>query len=214
MIDNFIKFNSLPNIKSTLVQILDELKYMSVNTLTSEEATTQKGVIRTNCLDSLDRTNMFQTRLAWLVCSKIMEKEGNTCLLNEIMPLFNNMWADNADLISRIYSGTISISSNITRFGKQNLKDKISNGLISMKRFIKNNISDDYKEHCIRLLLGYNEESKQEIGQYTKAVHYDKETSNIKIMVTTWNLSGETVPNSKDLHSWLIQDKYLPYNHH
>jgi hypothetical protein len=211
MIDNFIKFNSLPNIKSTLYKILDELEYLSINTNTSEEITNQKGVIRTNCLDSLDRTNLFQTRIAWLVCSKIMEKEGDANMLNEIMPLFNNMWADNADLISRIYSGTISISSNITRFGKQNFKDKISNGLISMKRFIKNNISDDYKEHCIRLLLGYTEERSEEISPYAKVAHYEKEASNINIMVTTWNLGGAPLPTSKALHTWLIQDKCYPY---
>ena len=36
----------------------------------------QKGVIRTNCLDSLDRTNLIQSKIAYHILGEMLEKVG------------------------------------------------------------------------------------------------------------------------------------------
>lgn len=84
----------------------------------------QKGVMRTNCLDCLDRTNVVQTKIAFRVVEVILDrlKEANrrggarsqvdsqhlqmmgfTEATNDgfVFELLKNMWADNGDVISK-----------------------------------------------------------------------------------------------------------------
>ena len=111
----------------------------------------QKGVIRTNCLDCLDRTNVFQTKV--LLCM-IEDKLGSDVLQDRALALLNNMWGLLGDCISKIYAGTASVLTSVTLKGKENVLDTIHHGITTMKRFIKQNLSDDFKQECISVLQG------------------------------------------------------------
>lgn len=68
----------------------------------------QQGVLRTNCKDSLDRTNLVQSKIALKVFWKQLDslssfKEKSNPHLEEIL---TNVWADNGDAISIQYAGT------------------------------------------------------------------------------------------------------------
>ena len=67
----------------------------------------QSGVVRTNCLDCLDRTNVFQSK----VCLRVFEELLKQQFLADktLSTIFTNMWAMCGDFISKIYAGTHSV---------------------------------------------------------------------------------------------------------
>jgi uncharacterized protein YaaN involved in tellurite resistance len=62
------------------------------------------------------------------------------------------MWALGGDVISKIYAGTQSVLTQVTLKGKENLFDKINHGMTSLRRFLKQNLSDDFKQECIMVI--------------------------------------------------------------
>ena len=50
---------------ASIREILTIMSYFAFDVETNTMVSYQKGVFRTNCLDCLDRTNVFQSRLAW-----------------------------------------------------------------------------------------------------------------------------------------------------
>jgi hypothetical protein len=93
---------------------------------------TQRGVIRTNCIDCLDRTNVVQTLYAQMM---LPEQAGAVLGMSdddEIKPLrivpislttdpafeqaFKIVWANNGDALSKQYAMTGALKSDFTRF--------------------------------------------------------------------------------------------------
>lgn len=95
----------------------------------STEKMTQQGIVRTNCIDCLDRTNVVQSELARAVLEQWLQKTGMLAAgatIKDAMPQLNaqymNMWADHADAISIMYSGTPALKTDFTRTGKRTLQ--------------------------------------------------------------------------------------------
>lgn len=65
----------------------------------------QSGVLRTNCMDCLDRTNVVQSACAQRALEKQLNQEGIEVdfLTDTTTQWFNTLWADNGDAISRQY---------------------------------------------------------------------------------------------------------------
>jgi phosphatidylinositol-bisphosphatase len=94
-------------IQNNQYSIGQELESQSIFTYIDETTTSlQKGVFRINCIDCLDRTNNVQLTLGMVVLTMQMAslKRGNHVerLLNHL----RDMWINNGDNISRIYTGT------------------------------------------------------------------------------------------------------------
>ncbi|XP_039287841.1 phosphatidylinositol-3-phosphatase SAC1 [Nilaparvata lugens] len=139
---------------------IEEFSLKRDGTLVSQQYT----VIRTNCIDCLDRTNVVQYMLA------------NTCLLaalkkhtmlrpGEEAPYFfedalKNMWADNADMLSTQYSGTGALKTDFTRTGKRTRQGMIKDGI--------NSITLMWLVDAIDLFLGQYKVSSDE-GVLTKS---------------------------------------------
>jgi hypothetical protein len=64
------------------------------------------------------------------------------------------MWSISGDFISKIYAGTHSVLAVLASNGKQTMFDRINHGVTSVKRFIKQNLSDEFKQECILILSG------------------------------------------------------------
>ena len=185
------------------------MAFFSIDTEKNQDLSYQKGAIRANCLDSLDRTNLFQSRVAWHVFTLILKREGLSNQIEDLMSDFNNMWADNADSISYIYSGTQSLNSNVTRFGKQGIAGKITSGFNSVKRFFKSNLGDDFKEQCSKAILGSTIFAPPVLSPNSKV---DSSLSELNILVASWNIGGLPHPSSKEFMSWLRPTKdFIPY---
>ncbi|XP_077298589.1 synaptojanin [Arctopsyche grandis] len=106
----------------------------------------QKGTIRTNCLDCLDRTNCVQLFIGLeilneqLTLLEIGDKKQNVSRFEEV---FRQMWVNNGNEISKIYAGTGAIQGG----------SKIIDGARSAARTIQNNLLDNSKQEAIDILL-------------------------------------------------------------
>lgn len=135
--------------------------------------TTQSGVIRTNCIDCLDRTNVVQSMLARRSLQQVLEKlnivrVGQTIeSVTAFDSLFKNVWADNADLISVQYSGTGALKTDFTRTGKRTIQGLFQDGINSLTRYFKNNFSDGYRQ--VSSSRFWFEDLKQLLGLTNKA---------------------------------------------
>lgn len=111
----------------------------------------QKGIIRTNCIDCLDRTNLTQSWIARKVLYEQMKVENrastkHTFLLKEDDFVFRSIWSTHGDLISRQYSGTGALKSDFTRTGKRTIVGLYNDGMNSIHRYFLNNFYDARKQ--------------------------------------------------------------------
>jgi SacI homology domain len=89
----------------------------------------QTGILRTNCMDCLDRTNVAQSAFAQFILQEDLEDEGFEIDLfhDESTQWFNTLWADNGDAISREYASTAALKGDFTRTRKRNYRGAVSN---------------------------------------------------------------------------------------
>ena len=121
----------------------------------------QTGIIRTNCMDCLDRTNVVQSVLArrallqQLKDFNILPEEASHEDFGEVLVgIFRNVWADNADAISTQYSGTGALKTDFTRTGKRTALGSIQDGINSVLRYYFGNFSDGNRQDSLDLLFG------------------------------------------------------------
>lgn len=125
-------------------------------------STQQSGVFRTNCIDTLDRTNVVQGLLArkaledMLRRQQVLSSEGDTLAsaFPQVEVAFRVMWADHGDEISRQYAGTGAMKSAFTRTGKRDLAGLMDDGVKSLTRYFLNNFRDGEKQDALDLVTG------------------------------------------------------------
>ena len=203
---------------------LNIFQFFSEDLNTHEILKHQKGTTRTNCLDCLDRTNVIQTRISWLVLQKmlyylnlnvqdIFNKEEKFFYLtnNKFKENFKDIWAENGDQISIQYAGTASTITTVTKTGGHNLMGIIQHGIATVSRIYQGSFEDYFKQECIDTFLQknlnndfinpviYNElsEKKEEFTQYM----------NFFVFVGNYNLSGKELENDIDIINWLSSYK-------
>lgn len=121
---------------------------------------TQTSVVRTNCMDCLDRTNVVQSMLGrWAVTRQLMDagvlRPGeNANDDREFEDLFRNIWADNADVVSKSYSGTGALKTDFTRTGKRTRAGALQDLSNSITRYIRNNFMDGPRQDGFDVFLG------------------------------------------------------------
>ena len=199
---------------------LNIFQFFSEDLNTHEILKHQKGTTRTNCLDCLDRTNVIQTRISWLVLQKmlyylnlnvqdIFNKEEKFFYLtnNKFKENFKDIWAENGDEISIQYAGTASTITTVTKTGGHNLMGIIQHGIATVSRIYQGSFEDYFKQECIDTFLQknladdfvnpviYNELRKKK-EEFTKYM-------NFFIFVGNWNLSGKELKDDIDIINWL-----------
>lgn len=117
---------------------------------------TQKGIIRTNCMDCLDRTNVAESAVGQYVLQRDLESEGYhiDLLHDEATQWFNSLWADNGDAISRQYAGTAALKGDFTRTRKRNYRGALNDLGLTLNRYYNNMVNDFFSQAVIDLLLG------------------------------------------------------------
>lgn len=134
--------------------------YFALDTTEEPRLQLQKSVVRTNCMDCLDRTNVVQGTLARWILNRQLRSIGilgATELVEDhaaFMYLYRNMWADHADVISKAYSGTGALKTDFTRTGKRTFEGMLQDGLNSASRYIKNNFFDGSRQDALDLFTG------------------------------------------------------------
>ncbi|EGR30494.1 hypothetical protein IMG5_130860, partial [Ichthyophthirius multifiliis] len=158
---------------------IKELHEMSVNfgffaedIQTGETIQEQNGVVRTNCLDCLDRTNVFQNKIGLDMLDVqlqqldiILKEEFNEEPLDHLdnnniktnhpfMVKFKCAWADCGDNISKHYTGTGSTHTDVTKKGKRDFEGMLQHGQKTISRFYLQNFEDTIKQETIDIVLG------------------------------------------------------------
>ena len=120
----------------------------------------QSSVVRTNCMDCLDRTNVVQSMLGrWALTNQLIDagvlRHGETANDDrEFEDLFRNIWADNADVVSKSYSGTGALKTDFTRTGKRTRAGALQDLNNSITRYVRNNFMDGPRQDGFDVFLG------------------------------------------------------------
>ena len=138
----------------------------------------QKGIFRTNCIDSLDRSNVVQSVIGRYFLLIILSEAG----FSKVRPTeddifrkfqgsfestFKLLWADHGDGLSLAYSGTGALKSDFVRTGKRTFMGNLKDGYLSSYRFYLNNFRDGYNQDCHDYFLGGLNPRKQEFKQHS-----------------------------------------------
>lgn len=116
----------------------------------------QTGIIRTNCMDCLDRTGVAQCAFGQVSLEQALKGEGYTIdLLGDASTQwFNTLWADNGDAISKQYSSTAALKGDYTRTRKRNYRGALNDFGLTISRYYNNIVNDFFSQACIDYLLG------------------------------------------------------------
>uniref|UniRef100_A0A5K3EUS1 phosphoinositide 5-phosphatase n=1 Tax=Mesocestoides corti TaxID=53468 RepID=A0A5K3EUS1_MESCO len=189
----------------------------------------QTGVVRTNCVDCLDRTNALQTMISiMLLRAQFLNaldllSGTNQYTDRHAQEILQSLWIENGDNVSRIYTGTGALGGDRSRF---------KNVQRSATRTIKNNFFDGAKQEAMVALVntcslvGWQ---RLVAGQFLpRRLHFLPQSvlqsildrnadftrrERLKIFVGTWNVNGGRNTRSlahmdNDLSDWLFQGQH------
>lgn len=121
---------------------------------------TQKSVVRTNCMDCLDRTNVIQSMLGRVALDRQLAdlqllRRGESASDDPgFAHHFRNVWADNADTVSKSYSGTGALKTDFTRTGTRTRAGALQDLSNSITRYIRNNFRDGPRQDGFDVFSG------------------------------------------------------------
>jgi phosphatidylinositol-bisphosphatase len=102
--EQFVRNMLLENVQYPIGQAL---KQQTVFTYIDDTTfSLQQGIFRINCIDCLDRTNNVQLTIGLVVLSMQLESLKKRNYSNNLLEQLREMWINNGDHISRIYTGT------------------------------------------------------------------------------------------------------------
>jgi hypothetical protein len=97
----------------------------------------QGGIVRTNCMDCLDRTNVCQSSFAWHMLEVQLKDDGfdMSAQVDQETTWFNTLWADNGDAVSTQYASTAAMKGDYTRTKKRDYRGALNDLGLSLARF-------------------------------------------------------------------------------
>nr|VWP01399.1 1,3-beta-glucanosyltransferase (EC [Ganoderma boninense] len=135
-------------------------RYFHLASNKPEPVKLQTGVIRSNCMDNLDRTNVAQSAIAkWMLERqlkelRVIQENDSVDNYDELTRDFREMWTDHANFISIAYSGTGALKTDFTRTGKRTRQGLLEDGWNSAVRYLKNNFFDGARQDAFDLMTG------------------------------------------------------------
>ncbi|GAB4847619.1 GTPase activating protein (GAP) for Rho1p [Ancistrocladus abbreviatus] len=155
-----IHFERLSILYDQIADFLNKNGYFLLNEK-GEKVEEQRGVVRTNCVDCLDRTNVTQS----MIGRKMLESQLRGIRAFDAKetisshPNFDDnfkiMWANHGDDISIQYSGTDALKGDFVRCGQRTIQGIIKDGRNALVRYYLNNFVDGTKQDAIDLLHGH-----------------------------------------------------------
>ena len=149
-----MKFENVSILMNSLGDTLDQ--FGTTTEVEGKVLMRQGGVLRTNCMDCLDRTNVVQSACGQRALEEQFKSEGVTVnLKNDVSTQwFNTLWADNGDAISKQYSSTAALKGDYTRTRQRNYRGAINDIGLSITRYYNNIVNDFFSQASIDFLLG------------------------------------------------------------
>ena len=149
-----MKFENVSILMDSIGRQLDGFGHSII--LDGEVQKMQSGVVRTNCMDCLDRTNVVQSACGQRALRAQLKFEG----VHVDMPggastqWFNTLWADNGDAVSKLYANSGAMKSDYTRTGKRGYRGVLTDATISVTRLWSGIVNDFFSQAVIDYLLG------------------------------------------------------------
>ncbi|KAM8791681.1 synaptojanin-2 isoform 2-T2 [Rhynchonycteris naso] len=188
----------------------------------------QKGTLRMNCLDCLDRTNTVQSFVGLEVLHLQLESLGlnSKPIADRFVESFKAMWSLNGHSLSKMFTGSRALEGK-AKVGK--LKD----GARSVSRTIQSNFFDGVKQEAIKLLLVgdvYTDESADKarmlldnpallvtpriLRAMTERQAEFTNFKRVRIAMGTWNVNGgkqfrSNLLGTAELADWLLDSPKL-----
>lgn len=130
----------------------------------SDNILTQESIIRVNCIDCSDRTNVVQRVIALRVLDMQLARLGAILPYtspenNEFRKLMSNMWSANGNALSTQYCGTRALFTGDKKIAGY-LKDTYS----SASRYYIGKFRDAYRQAAINAMLGVEDIDKDNLG--------------------------------------------------
>ncbi|KAL2853399.1 SacI homology domain-containing protein [Aspergillus pseudoustus] len=149
-----MKFENVSRLVDRLATTLSEYKDTIVNNGTTLQ--NQKGIVRTNCMDCLDRTGVAQCAFGQWALEHELKEEGIDIDLggDSSTRWFNILWADNGDAISKQYSSTAALKGDYTRTRKRDYRGALNDFGLTLSRYYNNIVNDYFSQACMDYLLG------------------------------------------------------------
>ncbi|KAI0024151.1 SacI homology domain-containing protein [Xylariomycetidae sp. FL0641] len=143
---------------SLLLDILGERIEKTGSTVRTNGTLTHKqnGVLRTNCMDCLDRTNVCQSSFGKFMLDLQLKEEGfdMSAQVDQRNTWFNTLWADNGDAISKQYASTAAMKGDFTRTKKRDYRGMVNDLGLSLTRFYNGMVNDYFSQAAIDFFLG------------------------------------------------------------
>ncbi|XP_023003868.1 phosphoinositide phosphatase SAC7-like [Cucurbita maxima] len=155
-----VHFERLSILYEQISDFLDQNGYMLLNEH-GEKMKEQLGVVRTNCIDCLDRTNVTQSMIARKILESQLRRLGIFAAEETISShpnlddSFKIIWANHGDDISTQYSGTPALKGDFVRYGQRTIQGILKDGWNALLRYYLNNFVDGTKQDAIDLLQGH-----------------------------------------------------------
>ncbi|KAG8435805.1 hypothetical protein GDO86_013664 [Hymenochirus boettgeri] len=151
-----MKFENVQTLTDAISDIITDMKWCWVDQ--AGVICKQEGIFRVNCMDCLDRTNVVQAAIARVIMEQQLKKLGvmppEQPLPMKCYRLYQIMWANNGDAISRQYAGTAALKGDFTRTGERKLAGVMKDGVNSANRYYLNRFKDAYRQAVIDLMQG------------------------------------------------------------
>ncbi|XVF16018.1 hypothetical protein REPUB_Repub09cG0205800 [Reevesia pubescens] len=155
-----VRFERLSFLYDQIADFLEKNGYLLLNEK-GEKMKEQLGVVRTNCIDCLDRTNVTQSMIGRKMLELQLRRIGVFAAEETISShpnldeSFKILWANHGDDISIQYSGTAALKGDFVRFGQRTVQGILKDGCNALVRYYLNNFSDGTKQDAIDLLQGH-----------------------------------------------------------
>ncbi|KAM0254164.1 hypothetical protein ACHAP5_000150 [Fusarium lateritium] len=145
------------NVSLLLDQLRDKVESLG-STVQKEgrQSNRQKGVIRTNCMDCLDRTNVCQSSFAKHMLEVQLKEESfdMSAQTDQVTAWFNTLWADNGDAVSKQYASTAAMKGDYTRTKKRDYRGALNDLGLGLARYYSGMVNDYFSQAAIDFLLG------------------------------------------------------------
>ncbi|KAL6519560.1 Fimbrin, actin-bundling protein [Orobanche hederae] len=155
-----VHFERLSELYDQIEDFLIKSRYLLLNEK-GEKVEGQIGVVRTNCIDCLDRTNVTQSMIArkMLVFQLrrlgVFDAEETISTHPNFDECYKILWANHGDDISIQYSGTPALKGDFVRCGQRTIQGILKDGWNALLRYYLNNFCDGTKQDAIDLLQGH-----------------------------------------------------------
>ncbi|KAK2609269.1 hypothetical protein QQS21_002204 [Conoideocrella luteorostrata] len=145
------------NVSQLLIKLKGKLEELGSTTQLNGKIThRQTGVVRTNCMDCLDRTNVCQSSFAKHMLDMQLKGDGvdMSAQLDQETRWFNTLWADNGDAVSKQYASTAAMKGDYTRTRKRDYRGALNDLGLSLARFYSGMVNDYFSQAAMDFVLG------------------------------------------------------------